>query len=111
MSQNAEIHGAETETFKDSMEKLDAIRELFAQHLVGVELLPVAERSSTTGNLFSASNRIFTLKSDSPTEQDNEFQTGVDPMRMLARMKNTDLIHAPDNIVKYFRRVAHEDHS
>ncbi|KAJ7927370.1 hypothetical protein B0H13DRAFT_1861367 [Mycena leptocephala] len=110
LTQNAEIHGAETATFKESMAKLDAIRELFAQHLVGVELVPIAERSSTTGNLFSASNRIFTLKSDSPTEQDNEFQLGVDPMRMLARKKTGDLIHAPDNIVKYFKRVAHKDH-
>lgn len=62
------------------------------------------------GKAFSASNRIFTLKSDAPTEQDNQFHIGVDPMRYLSRLKGGLLIHAPDNIVSYFKRVS-DDHN
>ncbi|KAJ6481343.1 hypothetical protein C8R47DRAFT_1218505 [Mycena vitilis] len=105
LSQHAEICGLGTATFKDAMEKVSAINDMFSQQLAGVEMIPMGGRVGDTTDTFSSSNRVFTSKVDVPTEQDNEFQPGVDPLKLLAKMKNGELIHAPDNIVTYFKRA------
>ncbi|KAJ7622776.1 hypothetical protein DFH06DRAFT_1340649 [Mycena polygramma] len=69
----------------------------------------MGEAAGVAGDVVSASNRIFTLKADVPTEQDNDFQRGVDPIRLLTKMKTGELIHAPDNIVTYFKRSKTEE--
>ncbi|KAJ7677841.1 hypothetical protein DFH06DRAFT_1316636 [Mycena polygramma] len=108
LSQHAEICGLGTDTFNDAMEKVGVVNDLFAQQLAGVEMVPVGERVGDMMDAFSASNRIFSSKVDVPTEQDNEFQPGVDPIKLLTKMKNGELIHAPDNIVTYFKRTKAE---
>ncbi|KAJ6520780.1 hypothetical protein DFH09DRAFT_1426698 [Mycena vulgaris] len=105
LSQRAEICGMGTATFNEAMSKIASVTEYFEQHLAGAELSSITETESTEGRLFVASNRLFTNKTDAPTEQDTEFQNGVDPLNVLQKLKNNDLIHAPDNIVKYFKRV------
>ncbi|KAJ7631399.1 hypothetical protein DFH06DRAFT_1337810 [Mycena polygramma] len=105
LSQHAEICGLGTDTFKDAMEKVGTINDLFAQQLAGVEIIPMGDRVGDTADAFASSNRIFTSKVDVPTEQDNDFQPGVDPMKLLEKMKSGELIHAPDNIVTYFKRT------
>lgn len=60
-------------------------------------------REGIDGAYFTANNRLFSRRCDVPNEQDNEFQDGVDSIGKLARLKGTELIHAPDNIVKYYR--------
>ncbi|KAJ7030580.1 hypothetical protein C8F04DRAFT_1186619 [Mycena alexandri] len=54
------------------------------------------------GPVLSASNRVFTSKDEAPTDQDNDFAEGLDPIGMLAKLKTSNLIHAPENIVQYF---------
>ncbi|KAJ7270156.1 hypothetical protein B0H12DRAFT_1067550 [Mycena haematopus] len=110
LSQHAEICGLDTSTFNDSVAKLEAINNVFAQHLMCAKFIPIAGVTGTSPFTMAASNRVFTWRSDlAATEQDNEFQNGVDPFRLLAKLKTVDLIHAPENIVKYFRRVAISD--
>ncbi|KAJ7169023.1 hypothetical protein C8R46DRAFT_1034145 [Mycena filopes] len=65
--------------------------------------------SGPIGTIFSANNRLFTLKVDAPTEQGTEFQPGVDPVGILERLKTRDMFHGPDNIVKYFKLVVDEE--
>ncbi|KAJ7672315.1 hypothetical protein DFH06DRAFT_1124221 [Mycena polygramma] len=109
LSQQAEICGLGSETFNESLAKIAVIHDLFSQQLAGVEMTPMGERGGGAADVVSASNRIFTLRADVPTEQDNDFQRGVDPVKLLAKMKTGELIHAPENIVTYFKRAQKED--
>lgn len=84
---------------------LKNVHEHFRQHLAGVEVVPIPEATSSAGPIFAASNRVFTLKSDAPTEQDTGFHPGLDPMNKLSRLKNDELIHSPENIVKFYKRT------
>lgn len=85
------------------MAKVSLIHKKFAQHLSIAQFTPHVEAQGAVGTLFAASNRLFTSKRDAPTEQDNEFEYGLDPVGIIGRRKTEDLIHAPANIVKYFR--------
>ncbi|KAJ7032302.1 hypothetical protein C8F04DRAFT_1262050 [Mycena alexandri] len=104
LSQSAEITGLRTDTFAIAIGNLTAIEQKFGEHLPGTDVV-----GSECGNIksctFAASNRIFTSQGDAPTEQDTAFHEGVDPMGHMARLKTGDLIHAPDNMVKYFKRA------
>ncbi|KAJ6514266.1 hypothetical protein C8R47DRAFT_1206635 [Mycena vitilis] len=104
LSQQVEICGLETATFDDAMTKITALHGLFGEYLTGVEVKPIQDGPYSTSNALGASNRVFSQKSDMPTEQDNHFQDGVDPLGRLERLKSPDLIHAPDNIVQYFKK-------
>ncbi|KAJ7182683.1 hypothetical protein C8R43DRAFT_940794 [Mycena crocata] len=106
LSQFAEICGDRTPTFDDAMLNITTIYECFHQQLAGVEIVNAGDKEKNGQSLFNASNRLFTFQSDSPTEQNNEFQRGVDPFRQLEKFKTSgELIHAPENIVKYFHRI------
>ncbi|KAJ7143094.1 hypothetical protein C8R43DRAFT_954236 [Mycena crocata] len=109
LTQQAELCGMGTRTFEDAMDNVASIVDRFAQHMGGADVPNGGDREKHGQRLFSASNRIFTAQSDTPTEQDNEFEEGVDPFGLLAKFKNGKLIHAPDNIVKYLRRVQSDD--
>ncbi|KAJ6449306.1 hypothetical protein C8R47DRAFT_1084762 [Mycena vitilis] len=104
LSQQVEICGLDTAIFEEAMAKIIALHDLFGEYLTGVEVKPIADGPFSTNNAFGASNRVFSLKSDIPTEQDNRFQDGVDPLGRLEKLKSPDLIHAPDNIVQYFKK-------
>lgn len=104
LAQSVEIRGLRTSTFEEAMARLAIVDGRFSEYLAGTDLTGSAVEASRPGGSFLASNRVFTLRSDAPTEQDNHFGEGVDPMGALARFKRADLIHAPDNIVKYFKR-------
>ncbi|KAJ7114865.1 hypothetical protein C8R44DRAFT_880931 [Mycena epipterygia] len=108
LSQHVEICGLDTVTFDAAMLKVDEVYERFQEHLAGADI-PAARACSPSiiGKVFNASNRIFTFKSDAPTEQHSEFQFGVDALKKLdkLRIKTKTVIHAPDNIVKYYQRA------
>ncbi|KAJ7108106.1 hypothetical protein C8R44DRAFT_636894, partial [Mycena epipterygia] len=105
LTQHAEICGMETEAFNQSINSIGAIKDLFEEHLPGAVVWSLETEEGHAGTLFSASNRVFTYRADDPTEQDTGFQSGVDPMHILNRLKGKDLIHAPENIVQYFKRA------
>ncbi|KAJ7027191.1 hypothetical protein C8F04DRAFT_1267335 [Mycena alexandri] len=104
LSQHIEICGAATSTFTESMANLQAVADRFEHQLAGIEIAPMQEVARAPDDIFVASNRIFTLKSDVPAEQDNFFQDGVDSAGLLHKLKRRDYIHAPENIVKYYRK-------
>ncbi|KAJ7615628.1 hypothetical protein DFH06DRAFT_1343596 [Mycena polygramma] len=105
LTQSAEITGLNTETFVASLGMLPSVQGIFGDHLAGVEIINTTVNHSAMGDSLCASNRIFTYRQDLPTEQDNRFQDGVDPLGHLAKLKTDELIHAPENIVKYYARV------
>ncbi|KAJ7119964.1 hypothetical protein C8R43DRAFT_960034 [Mycena crocata] len=109
LTQQAEVCGMGSRTFEDAMDNIATVVDRFAQHMGGGDVPNGSEREKHGQRFFSASNRIFTAQCDAPTEQDNEFEEGVDPFRLLAKFKNGKYIHAPENIVKYFRRVQSEE--
>ncbi|KAJ7629626.1 hypothetical protein B0H17DRAFT_1218102 [Mycena rosella] len=80
LTQYVEITGIQTDTFAACVSNVLSIHEKFGAHLAGVQMADL-----------------------SPNEQDNEFEPGVDTVGRLAKLKGSDLIHAPENIVKYFR--------
>ncbi|KAJ7758270.1 hypothetical protein B0H16DRAFT_1720878 [Mycena metata] len=49
------------------------------------------------------------MKVDCPTEQNSEFQPGMDPLGALERLRTEELIHAPENIVRYYKRTAEKE--
>ena len=94
-----------TATFSECLANISSIQERFDKHLPGAQIINDTIVCSVFGKTIQASNQLFTAPEDAPTEQDNHFQTGVDPLGHLAVLKRRDLIHAPDNIVKYFARI------
>ncbi|KAJ7187200.1 hypothetical protein C8R46DRAFT_1207165 [Mycena filopes] len=104
LSQHIEICGAGTASFDKAVHNLVSVHSRFVQQLAGLEVNPMADGGGRTQDFFAASNRIFTLKSDVPAEQDNTFQDGVDSAGFLCRLKREDYIHAPENVVLYFRK-------
>ncbi|KAJ7156489.1 hypothetical protein C8R43DRAFT_1125690 [Mycena crocata] len=111
LSQFVEICGERTSTFDDSMKGVAAVYECFGRYLAGVKLNKPADSEKNGQMFFSAANRVFTAQSDAPSEQDNDFQDGLDPLRKLVKFKTGELIHAPENIVRYYKRVQEDDES
>ncbi|KAJ6462341.1 hypothetical protein C8R47DRAFT_1225490 [Mycena vitilis] len=109
--QHLEICGLTSETFLLAIAKTEEVNQRFHEHFSSVTVVDLARPTTSLGPGLSAANRLFTSKSDAPTEQDNDFVEGVDPTGALARLKNRDLIHGPDNMVRYFRRVTDEQNS
>ncbi|KAJ7673343.1 hypothetical protein DFH06DRAFT_1319543 [Mycena polygramma] len=103
LTQYIQICGIQAPAFTAAMARLTTIHQKFAQHLSSASFTPLIEVEGPTGLQFAASNRLFTSKLEAPTEQDNEFEYGLDPVGTLAKRKPEDLIHAPANMVKYFR--------
>ncbi|KAJ7793089.1 hypothetical protein B0H13DRAFT_2393789 [Mycena leptocephala] len=105
LTQAVEVVGLETETFGAALSAIPNIKIRFSEHLAGVDITNNIVSYGSVGEVFPASNRIFTPHQDVPTEQDNHFQEGINPLGYLASLKNRDLIHAPENIIKYYSRV------
>ncbi|KAJ7660544.1 hypothetical protein B0H17DRAFT_1212546 [Mycena rosella] len=84
LTQYVEIIGIQTEVFSTCVSNLLSVHEKFAQHLAGMQMAELIIKSIGKAQIFSASNR-------------------VDTIGKLAKLKGSDLIHAPENIVKYFR--------
>jgi hypothetical protein len=103
--QSIEISGIGTRTFEESMRRVNLGYERFRQHFCGAAVTSWKAKQSPLGQTLSASNRLFTLKSDAPMEQDTAFQDGVDPMGDLEKLKSDKLFHSQDNIVRYFTRA------
>ncbi|KAJ7040020.1 hypothetical protein C8F04DRAFT_1254475 [Mycena alexandri] len=104
LSQSIEICGGSSLTFGVSISKLDSVHDRFEQQLAGVDVIPMADSRDPMSDTFAASNRIFTLTSDVPNKQDNTFQDGVDSTGLLHKLTRSDYIHAPENVVQYFRK-------
>lgn len=109
LAQHIEICGLETASFASAINKITEIRQKFAEHLFTATIFENIDRNGPFGIKFVANNRFFTKRHDAPTEQDTEFQHGVDPLGSLHKLKGSDLIHAPDNIVKYYKLVVKDD--
>ncbi|KAJ7683323.1 hypothetical protein B0H17DRAFT_1205192 [Mycena rosella] len=103
LTQYVEITGIQTEIFAACVSNVLSIHEQFGQHLARVQMVDFFMKYIGDAPIFLASNRFLTLWSEAPNEQDNEFEPGVDTIGWLAKLKGNDLIHAPENIVKYFR--------
>ncbi|KAJ7086953.1 hypothetical protein C8R44DRAFT_900920 [Mycena epipterygia] len=103
LSQYVEICGINTATFEACIANILDVHQKFGQHLAGTPMCDLVTRLSADGVVFSAGNRLFTRRSEAPTEQDNSFEPGVDPVQRFAKLKGTELIHAPENMVKYYR--------
>ncbi|KAJ7854013.1 hypothetical protein B0H13DRAFT_1903826 [Mycena leptocephala] len=103
--QHLEICGLSSEVFKAAVAKTEEVNDRFSEHFSSVTVVSLARPSTGLGPALSASNRLFTQKGDAPTEQDNDFVDGVDPTGSLERLKTRDLIHAPENMVRYFKCV------
>ncbi|KAJ7137599.1 hypothetical protein C8R43DRAFT_955509 [Mycena crocata] len=109
ITQQVDICGLDSAAFQTAMIKTEEINERFEEHFGGQTIVKIAMPSSSFGPTFNASNRLFTSKNDAPTEQDNPFLFGVDPLGALAKVKGSDLIHAPENMVRYFKWQKPED--
>ncbi|KAJ7021223.1 hypothetical protein C8F04DRAFT_1274055 [Mycena alexandri] len=105
LTQHIEITGFETGVFEESMTRLEVAQDIFAQHFSGHPVSRLATPIGRTGHVLGASNQIFTLKVDTPTEQGSEFQPGMDPLGSLERLKSEELIHGPENVVRYYKRT------
>ncbi|KAJ7229637.1 hypothetical protein C8J57DRAFT_1534392 [Mycena rebaudengoi] len=103
LGQHTEICGVNTGTFDACIRNMANINEKFEQHLCSITAASTAETTGLFGKLFSASNCLFTLRSEAPTGQDTDFQLGVDPLGLLNQLKTADMIHSPENMVKYYK--------
>ncbi|KAJ7029488.1 hypothetical protein C8F04DRAFT_1187701 [Mycena alexandri] len=104
LTQSAEITGLKTRTFVAAMGNLSSIEQKFGEHLPGIDMVN-SDGFTEASTTYSANNRVFTSQSDAPHEQDNSFHEGLDPLGHMARLKTGELIHAPENMVRYFKRA------
>ncbi|KAJ6477946.1 hypothetical protein C8R47DRAFT_984488 [Mycena vitilis] len=81
------------------------VHDRFTHHFSGAAVSKWKKAIGPSGSVYSASNRLFTMKTDAPTEQGTTFEPGVDPTGALEMLKSVDMFHGPENIVKYFRRT------
>ncbi|KAJ6457540.1 hypothetical protein C8R47DRAFT_1227354 [Mycena vitilis] len=109
--QHLEICGLTSNTFRDAIAKTEEVNQRFSEHLSSVTVLDLARPSTSLGPGLTASNRLFTLKTEAPTEQDNDFVEGVDPTGALDRLKTREMIHASENMVRYFKCVTDAEDS
>ena len=47
----------------------------------------------------------FTKRSNAPNETNLPFEAGVDPRGVLEKLRGQDLIHGPDNCVRYLQHL------
>ncbi|KAJ7705911.1 hypothetical protein B0H16DRAFT_1482042 [Mycena metata] len=78
LAQSAEICGLRTKTFDASMSALSSVDQRFSEFLAGTDIIGSSDDTGRSGGGFLASNRVFSFRSDAPTEQDNMFEDGVD---------------------------------
>ncbi|KAJ7441880.1 hypothetical protein FB451DRAFT_1057947 [Mycena latifolia] len=97
--QHAEVAGLNTPVFEQGIARIDSTHERIFQHFIGLTVIKLGSASGKFGSTLGTSNRIFTLKSDPPTEQGTEFQYGVDPLGELEKLKSDQLIHSQDNVL------------
>ncbi|KAJ7642479.1 hypothetical protein DFH06DRAFT_1334347 [Mycena polygramma] len=109
LSQYAEICGLGSTLFEDSMANAKTVHDRFAQHFSGTAVAKWTPVLGPTGSVYSASNRLFTMKADAPTEQGTDFEPGVDPTGALESLRTSDLFHGPENVVKYFRKALDQE--
>ncbi|KAJ7660717.1 hypothetical protein DFH06DRAFT_1129777 [Mycena polygramma] len=109
LNQYVQICGLHTPTFEDSVAKMKSVHQRFAQHLSSATFNSLTEEEGPKGLIFAASNRLFTPRDQVPTEQDTEFQYGLDPLGTLTRRKTNDLLHTTANMVKYFKLLSGEN--
>jgi hypothetical protein len=86
------------------MINLEAAQERLCQHFCGLSVVKWTSQTGRFGQTLCASTRFFTLKADAPTEQDTNFQPGVDPLGELEKVKSGDVFHGKENVVHYFKR-------
>ncbi|KAJ6459155.1 hypothetical protein C8R47DRAFT_1226694 [Mycena vitilis] len=104
--QHIEVCGLDSPTFREAIAKTEEVNERFHEHFSSVTVVDLVRPASSLGPVIAASNRLFTIKTDAPTKQDTDFVDGLDPTGALEKLKHRELIHAPDNMVHYFRFVA-----
>ncbi|KAJ7019100.1 hypothetical protein C8F04DRAFT_1198089 [Mycena alexandri] len=105
LTQHVEMTGFETGIFEEAMNRLEMAQDIFAQHFCGLPIARLLTPNGRSGRILGASNRLFTLRADCPTEQGTEFQPGMDPLGALERLKSEELIHGPENIVRFYKRT------
>ncbi|KAJ7703374.1 hypothetical protein B0H16DRAFT_1475966 [Mycena metata] len=105
LAQRIEISGLNTATFEEALDKLESANDKLTQHFSGLTVKNISTANGRFGRPIAGSNRIFTLRVDSPTDQSTEFQPGLDPLGKLERLTSKEVFHGPDNVVKYYRRA------
>ncbi|KAJ7661403.1 hypothetical protein DFH06DRAFT_949846, partial [Mycena polygramma] len=109
LAQYAEICGLGSSLFEESMANAGTVHDRFAQHFSGATVSKWVPVLGPIGSVYSASNRLFTMKADAPTEQGTDFEPGVDPTGALENLRTSDMFHGPENVVKYFRKETDEE--
>ena len=79
------------------------IHAKFANHLPAGQLLDYQLSSFKDHISFTASNQYFSLTKEISNTTPTAFPATVDPHDVLKTMSGYDLIHAADNIVKYYK--------
>ncbi|KAJ7028867.1 hypothetical protein C8F04DRAFT_1265622 [Mycena alexandri] len=105
LAQRIEISGLNTATFEEALNKLESANDKLTQHFSGQTVKNISTANGRFGRPIAGSNRIFTLRVDSPVDQSTEFQPGLDPLGKLEKLTSKEVFHGPDNVVKYYRRA------
>ncbi|KAJ7768498.1 hypothetical protein B0H16DRAFT_1716488 [Mycena metata] len=108
LTQQVEVTGLETGIFEEAMNQMEAAQDIFVQHFSGVSVTKLCAQTIRGGRTLGASNRLFTLRSDCPTEQGSEFQPGMDPLGSLEKLTSEELFHGPKNIVRFYKRTQNQ---
>ncbi|KAJ7715764.1 hypothetical protein B0H16DRAFT_1741720 [Mycena metata] len=105
LAQRVEISGLNTATFEEALNKLENTSDKLTQHFSGQTVRKISTANGRFGRPIASSNRIFTLRADSPTDQGTDFEPGLDPLGTLEKLTTREVFHGPDNVVKYYRRA------
>ncbi|KAJ7037574.1 hypothetical protein C8F04DRAFT_1180315 [Mycena alexandri] len=105
LAQRIELSGLNTATFEEALNKLESANDKLTQHFSSQTVRKITSTNGRFGRPIASSNRIFTLRADSPTDQGTDFEPGLDPLGTLEKLTTREVFHGPDNVVKYYRRA------
>jgi hypothetical protein len=105
MHQGLSVTGGGLLLFDTAVVGLNTIRIIFDQAVNDGVLTEYSSLNSDGYTSIDASNRYFTSKQDVSSDGHLQFPKLVDPRGFLASITGHDIVHAPENVVDYYKAM------
>ena len=97
--------GFQTPSFQAAADNLSSIYAVFARCVPPTKLQAWVLDNYDDFRSVSASNRLFTARTEAPTDPALELGRDVDPQGKLAELAQGQYFHGEDNKVRYWERT------
>jgi hypothetical protein len=105
LKQSVFLTGFDTSTFRAAITNLSSIYAIFSRCVPTTKLQPWSTDEYEGNQTISASNRLFTPRTEGTSETAAELGSDVDPDGRLLQLAGTEFFHSDDNKVHYWEKV------